>query len=88
MRTLLVYKERSDHARDVETFLRDFTRQTGSSIEAVNPETPEGAQFCQTYDIVEYPTLVALDDSGQVQNLWRGLPFPTISEVSYYVSQS
>jgi len=27
---------------------------------------------------------VALDDNGQLQNLWRGLPLPTISEVSYY----
>jgi len=37
------------------------------------------------YDIVEYPTIIALSDSGQLQNLWRGLPLPTISEVSFYV---
>jgi hypothetical protein len=36
------------------------------------------------YDIVEYPTVVALDDSGGLQHMWRGLPLPTISEISYY----
>jgi hypothetical protein len=33
---------------------------------------------------MEYPTLIAITDDGQVQNQWKGLPLPTISEVSYY----
>ena len=84
MKTVVVYKEQSDHARAVDTFMHDFLRQTGREIEVINPETPEGSQFCATYDVVEWPSLVALDDNGMVQNLWRGLPLPTISEVSYY----
>jgi hypothetical protein len=84
MRTFVVYKEQSDHARAVMTFMDDFTRQTGRTIETVNPETPSGSQLCATYDIVEYPSLVAVDDNGVLQNIWRGLPLPTISEVSYY----
>lgn len=84
MRTIVVYREASDHARAVDTFMHDFTRQTGKLIEAVNPDTPEGAHMCATYGIVEYPSMVALDDSGVLQNFWRGLPLPTISEVSYY----
>ena len=86
MKTFVVYKSESDHARDVLTFLSDFTRQTGRVLETVDPETREGASICRTYDIVEYPSVVALDDNGVLQNLWRGLPLPTISEVSYYVS--
>ena len=84
MRTLVVYKEKSDHRAPVETFLHDFTRRTGREIETVDPETREGAELCRTYDIVEYPSVVALDDNGVMQNLWRGLPMPTISEVSFY----
>lgn len=81
----MVYQEESDRARAVIDFLRDVNRQTGHDIEVVNPETREGADFCRVYDIVEYPTMLALDDSGQLQNTWRGLPLPTISEVSYYL---
>ncbi len=85
MRAIAIYKDETDYARDVTDYLRDFTRQTGHTLETLDPETAEGAAFCRTYDIVEYPTIVALSDEGVLQNLWRGLPLPTISEVSYYV---
>ena len=85
MKTIVVYKEETDYARDVTDYLRDFYRQTGHELETLNPDTPDGADFCRTYDIVEYPSIVALSDDGALQNLWRGLPLPTISEVSYYV---
>jgi hypothetical protein len=63
----------------------EFKRRTGHDLEVLDPDTRDGAGFCRTYDIVEYPTVIALSDDGQVQNLWRGLPLPTMSEVSYYV---
>lgn len=85
MKVMVVYKTESDHARVVTDWLRDFRRQTGKVLEEVDPETREGAAFCRAYDIVEYPSLIALDDSSVLQMLWRGPLLPTISEVSYYV---
>ncbi len=85
MRVVVVYKYESDHAREVLDYLRDFSRQTGHTIEEIDPDTPDGTDFCRTYDIVEYPTMLALSDNGQLQNMWRGRPLPTISEVSFYV---
>jgi hypothetical protein len=85
MRVVVVYKIESDHAREVLDYLRDFERQTGHVIDEMDPETREGAAFCRVYDIVEYPTVLALDDNGQMLNQWRGRPLPTISEVSFYV---
>lgn len=85
MRTFVVYKVESDHARVVIDYLRDFKRQTGRDLETIDPDTRDGSALCRTYDIVEYPTIVALDDNGVLQNMWRGQPLPTISEVSYYV---
>lgn len=85
MRVVIVYKEESDHAREVSDYLRDFTRQTGHTLETLDPDTRDGADFCRVYDIVEYPSIVALSDDSIMQNMWRGRPLPTISEVSYYV---
>jgi hypothetical protein len=85
MKTVIVYKDESDHAREVLDYLRDFKRQTGHDLETIDPDTPDGTDFCRAYDIVEYPSVVAISDSGVMQNLWRGRPLPTISEVSYYV---
>lgn len=84
MKAIVVYKPVSEHARDVDTYLRDFARQTGRIVETLDPETREGEAFCRAYDIVEYPSVIALDDSGKLLNFWKGLPLPTISEVSYY----
>ena len=84
MRAVVVYRSDSEHGAPVEEYLRDFSRQTGRELEAINPDTLEGITFCKTYDIVEYPTLIALSDDGHMQESWRGLPLPTINEVSYY----
>jgi len=85
VRVVVVFKDRTDTTRDVETFLRDFNHQTGHELESLDPESMAGIDFCRAYDIVEYPSVIALTDEGQMLNLWRGIPLPTISEVSYYV---
>jgi len=84
MRTLVIYKDESEHARPVIDFLREFKVRTGKEPETVDPESREGIMFCETYDIVEYPTIIALDDEGRMLNQWTGLPLPTINEISYY----
>lgn len=84
MRLIMIYKPNSEHTSGTEGYMRDFTRQTGHDIEPLDPDTRDGAGFCRTYDIVEYPTLIALDDDSRVHNVWRG-QMPTISEASYYV---
>lgn len=88
MRVVAVWRDNTDYARTVTTFLTDFARQTGRTIEELDPDTKEGESFCRAYDIVEYPTIIAVSDGGQVQQLWKGTTLPTISEVSYYVSQN
>ena len=85
MRTVVVAKENTDYARAVTEFLHDFQHQTGHDLEVLDPDTAEGTMFCETYDIVEYPTLIAIAADGTMQNAWVGMPLPTISEVSYYV---
>lgn len=85
MRVVVLARENTDYARAVETFVNDFARQTGQPLDVVSPDSGEGESLTQTYDIVEYPTILALSDDGQMQNMWAGTNLPTISEVSYYV---
>lgn len=81
-----MYRTESDYARNVMDFLRDLKRQTGHELEEIDPDTREGADICRVYDIVEYPSVVAVNEDGVQQAMWRGLPLPTISEVGYYAS--
>ena len=85
MNVKVIYKPESEEARAVEDYMRDVLRQTGHNLDTVDLESKEGIAFCQTYDIVQYPTLLALSEDGLMQNMWSGLPLPTINEVSYYL---
>ena len=85
MKITIVYREESDHAREVFDFLRDFEKRKGQTIEEINPDSPRNEFFIQAYDIIEYPTILALTDEGKVLNQWRGRPLPMIDEVSYYL---
>ena len=84
MRVVMMYRALSEHRRPVEDFLYEFERRTGKVIETLDPDSREGTDFARTYDIVEYPTMIAMSEDGQMQSMWRGLPLPTLSEVSYY----
>ncbi|NTW61095.1 hypothetical protein HGB24_00160 [Candidatus Saccharibacteria bacterium] len=88
MRVVVLFRDKEDSTRTVTDFLRDFERQTGHLLETIDPDTEGGSAFCNTYGIVEYPTIIAMTNDGIMQNLWRGLPLPTISELSYYVQNN
>lgn len=85
MRTIIVYRPESENEREITGWLRELEHRSRKTLEHINPDTPDGASFCRAYDIVEYPTIMAIDNEGKVQNTWRGLPMPLVGEVSYYV---
>ncbi len=83
MRVVCVYRDGEDYTRSVDEWIENLRRQTGHEIETMNPD--ENPNFCETYDIVEYPTIIALGSNGEVRNMWRGRTLPLINEVLYYV---
>jgi len=85
MRVVVISKDNTDYAREVSDYLRDFKYRTGHDLEVMDPESRDGVTFCRTYDIMQFPTLLAISDNGGMQQMWVGTPLPTISEVSYYV---
>ena len=83
MRVVCIYRNNEDYSRSVDEWLENFRRQTGREIEIMNPD--ENISFCETYDVVEYPTILALGESGDVRASWRGKELPLINEVLYYM---
>ena len=84
MRIVVVYKDVSDHGREVREFVDDFKRQTGLKIEVMDPDSGRNDFFLRAYDIVEYPTILAIADDGRLLQIWRGRPLPLFDEVAYY----
>ncbi|MCL2280429.1 hypothetical protein FWC31_00875 [Candidatus Saccharibacteria bacterium] len=83
MRLVMVYREQSEHRMAVETFMRDFKKQTAGEIETIDPDTRAGAAFCDAYDVTVYPTLLALTPEGTPNMTWRST-LPTIMDASAY----
>ena len=83
MRVVCVYRDNQDYSRSVSEWLEDFRRQTGREIEVLDPDREAG--FCEAYDIVEYPTILALGERGDVRASWRGRDLPLVNEVLYYM---
>ena len=83
MRVVCIFRDNQDYSRSVNEWLENFRRQTGREIEIMNPDT--NTSFFETYDVVEYPTILALDNNGAVRATWRGKSLPLVNEVLFYM---
>lgn len=87
MRIVIVWNEQTDYAREVREWLSEFRRTVSDEmVESLDPETREGSDFAQAYDIVEYPSILALESNGKVLQMWRGTPLPQIDQVAYWAT--
>ena len=87
MRIVVVWNEQTDYAREVREWLNEFRRNVSDEmIESLDPETRAGSDFAKTYDVVEYPSILALESDGRVLQMWRGTPLPQIDQVAYWAS--
>lgn len=82
-RVVCVFRDNQDYSRAVFEWLENFRRQTGHEIEVLDPDKND--DFCKTYDVVEYPTLLALSNEGGVLASWRGKMMPLVNEVLFYM---
>ena len=83
MRVAIVYRDNQDYSRSVNEWLEAFKRQTGRELEKIDPD--RDPHFCEAYDIVEYPTIIALGGRGDVRAIWRGRELPLINDVLFYM---
>jgi hypothetical protein len=83
MRVVCVFRDNQDYTRSVTEWLENFRRQTGRELETLDPDQEPG--FCEAYDILEYPTIIALGNNGEIRALWPGRNLPLINEVLYYI---
>ena len=87
MRIVVVYKQFSDHAREVDEWIHEFEQRSGRELEKLDPEMPDGESFCTAREIMEYPTIAVVDSDGKTYEMWRGSPLPVIDEVMGYIAR-
>lgn len=85
MKTIVLYHPKSEHGRRVEEYARDFGRRDSHAIELLSLETREGATTASLYDIVRYPAILVVDESGHLHKDWQGSELPLMDEVAGYL---
>lgn len=85
MKVVILYKPGSEHDSPVEAYVREFERRTSKKLELINVESREGISSAGVYDIVQFPAMVAVRDSGELIESWPEFEkWPTMNELTYY----
>lgn len=83
MRLLVIYREKSDHARAVYEFKEMLRRRYPDKIlSELDADTREGAAEASLYGVVRYPAIIATAYDGRVLGFWEGDPLPLVDEVA------
>ncbi|HVS59008.1 MAG TPA: hypothetical protein VHD60_04745 [Candidatus Saccharimonadales bacterium] len=86
MKVVVLYRPNSEHGRAVETFIHDFQDRHQGKLEVLNVDSREGSAMATLYDVVQYPTILALREDGSLLRSWEGNELPMMDEVAYYAS--
>ena len=83
MRLTILYREQSEHARDVATFVEMMRRQhPDKKPELESVETREGAATASLYGVMQYPAVIITTQDGRVMFQEEGLPMPIVAQVA------
>lgn len=85
MKIVVLYRPDSEHGRLVEEFIRDYQRRHDAGhIEILNIDSRDGIATATLYDIMQYPSILALRDDGSVLKSWEGSQLPLMDEIASY----
>ena len=85
MKIIVLYRPESEHSRLVEEFVHDYQRtHDAGNLEVLNIDTRDGSATASLYDVMQYPTILALRDDGSILRSWEGETLPLMDEVASY----
>jgi hypothetical protein len=85
MKIVILYREKSEQGSIIDQLLRDINMRDGHGIdiEKIDIDTRRGAEMAESYGVMDYPAILALSSTGQLQKDWQR-QLPVISELLYY----
>ncbi len=86
MKTVILSRPVSEHARTVDEFVHEFSRRyPDRRLELVNIDSREGSAMAKSYDITRYPAILVLQDNGSSMMVWQDENLPLLDEVISYL---
>ncbi len=86
MKVLVLYKPKSEHRQTIEDFISQFKeKHPRSKVEVLDVDRREGIAMASIYDVMRYPSILALRDDGTVLQTWEGEEnLPRLDDVGVY----
>ncbi len=84
VKILALYRPNSEYARQLEEFARDLSRRFDRQMELINIDSRDGAAMASLYDIMQFPSILAIANDGSLLKSWSGPILPLMDEVVYY----
>lgn len=85
MKTVIFSELHGQHETSVDSYIREFKRQTNREIEIIDKDSERGAELAFVYDILQFPALAVIRDDGDMIRVWLERDkWPTVSELSFY----
>jgi hypothetical protein len=85
MKVVILYKPRSEFARQVETYVRDYQdRHESTRLELIDYDSRDGYALATLYDIMAVPAILAMGNDGSLLQAWVGPDLPLMDEIAYY----
>lgn len=88
MKVLILYRQDSETHRVVDEFIHEFQRRyPEAELTLMDADSVEGSQKADVYDVLQYPTVLALSNDGSTLQRWDNGMMPLMSELAYYSNQ-
>jgi hypothetical protein len=88
MKVIVLYRPRSEFARQVEEFVRGLQTQHGLDdrrLEVLDYDSREGAATASLYDVMTQPSILVIGDDGHFVKDWQGSSLPLMGDVAGYL---
>lgn len=68
--------------------MHEFThRYPHSDPQLIDADSVDGVDKCRVYDVMTFPTVLAVDNDGVQLQRWDGGMMPLMNEVSFFANQ-
>jgi hypothetical protein len=86
MRIVALYHPKSDHGGRVEDYAHEYhMRRPDREIELLSIDTKPGWEMAKLYDVVRYPSILAIENDGHMAAMWQNEQLPLMNEIDSYV---
>ena len=82
MKVVILYRPNSEHARLVEEYARDISRQQNVQPQLIDVDSTEGGAMMTLYGIMSHPAVVVTREGGELIQYWADERLPLMQEVA------